>query len=405
MILLVKAALVVAALVLLLRLKLDLALAIFLVTLLTIALFQVNAGVALRAGGAALTDPDTWQLLVIVVAVQYMGAVQKSRRMYDHLIDSLNAMIRDRRLVAMVAPAIVGFLPMPGGALFSAPLVEASLRGTRTSPAFNAFLNYWFRHDWELIWPLYQGLLLFQAMSGIPMRTIILFQLPFSLLHIAAGLAVAFAYFRRHRIARLAPRPGNGVGGSLAAFLAGTWPLLAVVLLFFVAPVPLWASIVAVSLLLTLAKRVRAAEARQWLTTPTIVRSVLLIAAVLVFQRVIQDAAIFDVLKTLQVSLPMVVLFVFLVSFTVGFLTGVNTAYIAIAFPVLAPLVLHAPNFLYLALYMYVVGFAGILCSPLHLCLVLTNEYFGASLGQVYRYLAFPLLAMTGVATLLVLVL
>ena len=73
-----------------------------------------------------------------------------------------------------------------------------------------------------------------------------------------------------------------------------------------------------------------------------------------------------------------------------AFLTGVNTAYIAIAFPVLLPLIQHLPNYFYLSLYIYVIGYAGILVSPLHLCLVLTNEYFEASLLEVYRYMADP---------------
>ncbi|MCX6558786.1 MAG: DUF401 family protein, partial [Candidatus Aminicenantes bacterium] len=135
------------------------------------------------------------------------------------------------------------------------------------------------------------------------------------------------------------------------------------------------------------------------------VRSLLVIAAVIVFQRLIEVSAAFDVLKNMDISLGMVVLFIFLVSFTVGFLTGINTAYIAIAFPVLLPLIQHMPNYFYLALYIYVIGYAGILVSPLHLCLVLTNEYFEAPLLEVYRYMAVPVLIMMTIATTLVLIL
>ena len=88
----------------------------------------------------------------------------------------------------------------------------------KLKPAFNAFLNFWFRHDWELIWPLYAGLLLFQTMSRIPMRRIILFQLPFSILHIVMGLAVAFWYFRRHGIGREHPGPSNGIHATVRDF-------------------------------------------------------------------------------------------------------------------------------------------------------------------------------------------
>lgn len=35
-------------------------------------------------------------------------------------------------------------------------------------------------------------------------------------------------------------------------------------------------------------------------------------------------------------------------------------------------------------------GFVGVLLSPLHLCLLLSNEYFDTGLRQVYRHMLFP---------------
>ena len=410
MILAAKFLLLVVLLILLLRWKVDLSLAVFAITLLTVALFGVNLLKAGRGAWAGVSDPETLELFLIIVLVQYIGAVQKSRRMYDRLIDSLNTMIRDKRLVAMVSPAIIGFLPMPGGALLSAPLVQVSTARMKLKPAFNAFLNFWFRHDWELIWPLYAGLLLFQTMSRIPMRRIILFQLPFSILHIAAGLAVAFWYFRRHGIEREHPGTSNGIHATVRDFFAGTWPILVVILLFFVKaplllPLPLHWALLLVTVLLSVLKKVGPKEIASIVFAKTTIRSLLVIAAVIVFQRVIQISSAFDALKTMDISLGLAVAFIFLVSFTVAFLTGVNTAYIAIAFPVLLPMIQHLPNYFYLSLYIYVVGFAGILVSPLHLCLVLTNEYFGASLFDVYRYMAIPILLMIAIATGLVLIL
>ncbi len=410
MLLAAKFLLLVALLILLLRWKVDLSLAVLAITLLTVVLFRVDLLLAGRSAWEGVSDRETLELFLIIVLVQYIGAVQKSRRMYDRLIDSLNAMIRDKRLVAMVSPAIVGFLPMPGGALMSAPLVDVSTAKMNLKPAFNAFLNFWFRHDWELIWPLYAGLLLFQNLSRIPLRRIILFQLPFSLLHIAMGLLVAFAYFRRHGVGPERPGAGNGIHATARDFLAGTWPILAVILLFFVSlppllPLPLHWALLLVAAALTAWKRVGPKEVGAIVFGRTTIRSLLVIAAVVVFQRVLQASSAFDAIRSASFSLGLVVLFIFVVSFTVGFLTGVNTAYIAIAFPVLLPLIHGLPNYFYLALYVYVIGFAGILVSPLHLCLVLTNEYFVASLLDVYRYMAVPILVMIVLATGLVLVL
>jgi hypothetical protein len=410
MMLAAKFLLLAGLLVLLLRWKLDLSLAVILVTVLTVILFGVNPAAAGNGAWEGLRDRETLELFLIIILVQYIGAVQKSRRMYDRLTDSLNAMIRDKRLVAMVSPAIIGFLPMPGGALLSAPLVQVATERLKLKPAFRAFLNFWFRHDWELIWPLYAGLLLFQTMSRIPMRRIILFQLPFSLLHILMGLVVAFTYFHRHGIQREEPGAGNGLHATARDFFAGTWPILAVILLFFVKlppllPLPLPWALLLVAIVLSFLKRVGPKEIGSVVFGKTTLRSLLVIAAVIVFQRVLQASSAFDALKTMDISLGILIVFIFLVSFTVAFLTGVNTAYIAIAFPVLLPLIQHLPNYFYLSLYIYIVGFAGILVSPLHLCLVLTNEYFGASLLDVYRYMAVPVITMVALATGLVLIL
>ncbi|MBN2398226.1 MAG: DUF401 family protein, partial [Deltaproteobacteria bacterium] len=70
-------------------------------------------------------------------------------------------------------------------------------------------------------------------------------------------------------------------------------------------------------------------------------------------------------------------------------------AFVGSTFPIIIPLI-HSmgegafmPAYVALAL---VTGFLGVLLSPLHLCLLLSNQYFGASFGQVYRHLLLPCL-------------
>ncbi|HLP48101.1 MAG TPA: DUF401 family protein, partial [Candidatus Kapabacteria bacterium] len=130
------------------------------------------------------------------------------------------------------------------------------------------------------------------------------------------------------------------------------------------------------------------------------------VAAVMVFQRMIEISNAFTTLSQIGMSLGMVVAVIFLVSFSMGFLTGVNTAFIAIAYPILLPLIKNLPgsHFLPLSLYVFVIGFTGILVSPLHLCLVLTNEYFKSNLNKVYYYLLLPGIVLALAATIMALV-
>lgn len=411
MILLVKIFSIVVVLILFLRFKLNLSLAIFLISAYTVLLFQLSVKAALNASWAALSAPATLQLFVIIVMVLYIAALMKSQKMLDKLIASLNSFIRDKRIVAMIAPAVVGFLPMPGGALVSAPLVDVSTQGMKLKPEFSTFLNYWFRHVWEFVWPIYAGLLIFQTMSGIPLKKIILFQSPFTVLNIVTGLAVSFLYFKKHQVKREIPARNSSITGTVNDFFQGIWPLLLVVLLYFVFSLPLYLSLTlaaaALTVILLAARALTIRDVSRSLFSKTVLTTLVLIAAVMIFQRIIQAADIFASLDTSGFSTGMVVLACFLVSFAMGFLTGVNMAFIVISYPILLPLIrdIAGINFFYTSLYIYVIGFAGILASPVHLCLVLTNEYFKSSLYRVYRYLAPPVIILALLSTILVLIL
>ena len=76
---------------------------------------------------------------------------------------------------------------------------------------------------------------------------------------------------------------------------------------------------------------------------------------------------------------------------------GITIAFVGTTFPILITLIhtlgqsqLMLP-YLSLAL---VSGFTGVLLSPLHLCLLLSNAYFETDLMPVYRQMVLPLLAL-----------
>lgn len=407
MILALKIASIVVALIVLLRLKVDLSLTIFLLSLYTVILFQVNLTTAWFAAAQEMVGKSTLQLFIITTMVLYIESVQKSRHMFDKLISSLNSMMKDTRVVAMVSPAIIGFLPLLGGALISAPLVDVSTKNLNLKPEFKTFMNYWFRHIWEYVWPVYASLVLFQTLSGIPLKTIILYQTPFTILNVVTGLIVTLLYFKKHHIKREVPKEIHSFYWTVRNFLEGIWPLLLIIVLFFFLSVPLHITLPLTATILTITARMKIKEIFRMFFSRSSGRIVVLVAAVMVFQRMIEISNAFTTLSQIGMTLGMVVAVIFLVSFSMGFLTGVNTAFIAIAYPILLPLIKNLPaaHFLPLSLYVFVIGFAGILVSPLHLCLVLTNEYFKSNLYKVYYYLLPPGIVLAVVATILALVL
>ncbi|MEI6704304.1 MAG: DUF401 family protein, partial [Deltaproteobacteria bacterium] len=67
-----------------------------------------------------------------------------------------------------------------------------------------------------------------------------------------------------------------------------------------------------------------------------------------------------------------------------------TVGYIGITFPLLMPLMgtpTPSPGLVALA---FASGFAGVMLSPIHLCYVLTCEYFHADIARVYHRLLLP---------------
>jgi len=105
--------------------------------------------------------------------------------------------IRERvshRMSMAVLPAVIGLLPMPGGAIFSAPLVDSCDSEKNISPDLKTQINFWFRHVWEYWWPLYPGILLTVEICRVSLWQIMLIQFPITLFTIAVGY---FWFLRR----------------------------------------------------------------------------------------------------------------------------------------------------------------------------------------------------------------
>lgn len=80
----------------------------------------------------------------------------------------------------------------------------------------------------------------------------------------------------------------------------------------------------------------------------------------------------------------------------VGVLTGSPQGVIAIIFPIAAVL---APGSIDAATTPYIMGIAGAMLSPAHLCLIVTGEYFKA---DIFKALG-PVLFLEGIIVALVL--
>jgi integral membrane protein (TIGR00529 family) len=395
MITLLKIALIIVLLLVLIRKKVDLGLALALDSLLVAALFGLRPQRLGRAVFEGLTAQTTLELVGIVLLVLYLGQYLQAANHSRRMVESLRRLVRDPRLILAIPSAVLGLLPMMAGAMMGAPIVEEAARRWNLSPAWKTFYNYWFRHIWEYCWPLYLNVILASTIFHIPIVSLCLYQLPFTILAAGTGLIVLF-----RNVPAGEPEPrAKGSWRDVWGVVHGLWPILLTILLIFAAGLKMLVALAISALLTQLLSRSKLAERWAVVKTGFSLRVALLTAALMVFKRILETSGALDaVAQVVNPSGASGYLLLFAAPFLVALLTGVNQAFVAITFPLLVPIVGAGTPDPFLALFAYVSGFSGILISPTHLCLALTADYFKADLRDVYRILAGPVAVVFGAA-------
>jgi hypothetical protein len=176
---------------------------------------RVNLGVTLNATAVllALLALDWWNipniayttidpatadgLLAISVilatfGIMWLSQLYKETGEITKLSESLSRLVRSPKIVLSTLPAIIGFLPVAGGALMSAPMVDIEAEKLKLKPERKAYVNLWFRHTIFPVYPLSQVLIMTAALTGTPLLSIILLQIPTVMVMVIIGFLVGF---------------------------------------------------------------------------------------------------------------------------------------------------------------------------------------------------------------------
>jgi integral membrane protein (TIGR00529 family) len=395
---LIRIVLLIAFLVALIRLRLNLALALIIDSICAGILFRMKLLALVKAFPLTLTQTTTLEFLGIIYLVLLLGEILQATGSLTRVIQSLEKLFKDYRVSIAVIPALIGLLPMPAGAMLSAPLVKECGVQRKLSAEIMTHINFWFRHVWEYFWPLYQGILLTAAILKVSIRDIMITQAPLSLFAIGAGI------FFMLRIPGERESKGRTDLKQVGRVFFYMWPVLLVILLVLIIKMrmvyALGISALGALALSGIRLRPMAGLFKQSFSISTLG----VIYSVFLFKNITELSGALKLMPAISSGPAIVKLAaIFIAPFLVGFLTGVNSAFVGITFPVIAPLMTGSGVNLSYVMFAYAGGFAGVLLSPIHLCLCLTKEYYGAEYPKVYRYLLPSVLFMLAGSVLLLL--
>ncbi|SDL48694.1 hypothetical protein SAMN05660337_3070 [Maridesulfovibrio ferrireducens] len=370
---------------------------------------------------SAVTDEKTIYLALIVALIMLLSGLLERTGQAGRIMDSLTGYLKSPRLRLVFFPALIGLLPMPGGAIFSAPMIREAAEGLDVTDKDKVVINYWFRHVWELAWPLYPGMLLGAALSGMPVFKFISYTAPGSL----ACILLGYFFFLRPSILPLKNGVHDNVeikpGSALIAVKEGMPLLLAIggALCFegvfsLISPnIPFEAGIVVALFLAVICAAFSNSGSFaiicSLLVQKRFISMIFLILCVFIFKDVLGDCGLVGELSRLAGGEAALIAAAVFVPFLIGFIAGITMAFVGAAMPLVVGLVdsmgitSQLPAWAMLCMFS---GFAGLMASPLHICFLLTCEYFKVDLFSAWKRIVVPSLALLclGVAYFFVLV-
>ncbi|MFP4136706.1 MAG: DUF401 family protein [Candidatus Acetothermia bacterium] len=344
--------------------------------------------------GATFSDPSILALAGLVGIIAMIGGILEESGEMENLVRNMRI---GKRPFLGTSPALLGMLPMPGGALLSAPMVESS--GDDLAGNTKAVINVWFRHILFLIYPLAPALIASAKIAGLNVYDTVLYLLPFFLLSVLLG----YFFLLRETETEMSYSEAFSLRGLLAPLgVILMAPLVDIVLKSaFDFPVTEYPTLIAVSLSFAAAiglsgygiSRLRevALKMKPW-------KYVLIVLGMFTFLNVFQSSSAPEAIGNLDFPITVLVVGV---SFLLGLSTGRIQAPASIVFPIFlarqggeaVPLVAFA--------LVYFSTFVGYAISPIHPCVSVSIEYFNSSMGDYVKKIATPaLISMVVVSAL-----
>ncbi len=374
--------------------------------------YRVHVAVALLGGGLALllisnpasalavaeetlTNERTIFLMSMSLAVASFAELYSSTGFVKSLGEGLMRKLRNPLVSISLIPAVIGLMPVAGGALMSAPIVGGIGGLAGMSEDLMIFANVWFRHTIFLFYPISSLIVTVSAMTSYSVLQIAAIQTPVAVMMIAVGLVITWGGLKGGVVSSASGGEGVGLLKVSAPIIVGvTAAVIMKVLLGSLAmPVGVFMGYLTLLILAEPSLKEVLKSFLNWKVAGVAAAGY----SIIFLQNAMQASGSSEALTTLisAASLPAILVEALLPGIF-GFITGSTLTGIVVSLPIISsmiPLTLADVSIIYVSAYMMYIG------SPAHLCLVYTAQYFRRPLASSYKYMI-PAVVITLAASL-----
>ncbi len=331
-------------------------------------------------------DPSIILLTIAILFIPILGGLMGESGLMNELIDNMDV---SKKTSLMVSPALYGLLPVAGGALMSAPIVDNIAPEMNSSRKIS--INVWYRHIFILIYPL--SLLVISEIANINLYLIVVAMIiPFILL-------ILIGYFF---LIKSIPEEKEQHERNLKRVFRNLIPIIIAPIFDFIGRLFINFSYPEIFLIIGLLLSIFISLKMGNLPLKSvgkiskgmkIWRFPLLIFAMFLFLEVFIRSSVPDTIGNL--NLPYILLL------CIGFFLGVGTGRIQLPLSIMVPIYTIQNSLMAMPLldfsFLYLAIFLGYIITPIHPCVAYSINYFNDSYKNVLKDISLPTFLSFGV--------
>ncbi|MFX0071962.1 MAG: DUF401 family protein [Candidatus Hermodarchaeota archaeon] len=337
---------------------------------------------------SVFTDPSIILLAIAVALIPILGGIMDESGLMLELVQKMNV---SKKTSLMVGPAFFGLLPVPGGALMSAPIVDQIDQSIE--PNRKVAINVWYRHALILIYPLSSILIICSVLAGISLYIIVIAMIiPFIVMFVVGYITLLRtldieAEEQNRDLKKVFHHLIPIIIAPIIDFLGRTFFNYAYpeIYLLIGLCLSIYIALIFSKMHITKIKDI-AKKMKIW-------RFALLILAIFWFLDVFIRSGLPEDISALKLPFFLFII----VGFLLGFATGRTQLPLSILIPIYLIQYAIFPMPLIDFVFLYSATFLGYILTPIHPCVAYSINYFKIEYKNVIKFLSLPTFICFGI--------
>ncbi len=340
---------------------------------------------------------QTIELAVLLTIIYILAKCMQETGAINKLINSLRSIFYKGGTLGVI-PAVYGLMPVPGGALFSAPLVDEEGKKYKLKQSQKNFLNVWFRHIWFPIFPVSSAMMLIISsdFADIDIYELIVANFLAFIAFIIIGLIFLKIFIKK--IPSTISKPKKEYRGLIFLF-PPIIPIIVYIIILVVFSIfgienlkDFQRSIFIIGVVFSIISIPYLIKIDWKKYYDIIKRSLslnlaLAIVGIMIFRQMIEMSNANKIIADMIGDLPFHAIFIIIIiPLIMGLITGYNFGAIALSYFLVEPFFIYTNlNIIGIASLIFVSSLIGYLISPIHLCNVVSSDYLKTDTTRMYK--------------------